>query len=191
MRSANISMNLSPVRSWATDMTIAIVGSLFIALCSQVSIPVSLSPVPFTLQAHAVFVTAYVLGAQRGFLAVSAFLMEGLFGMPVFAQGGFGPAVLFGPTGGYLLSYLGVSYLVGFLAEQNSEGSKRHAMGIFLLANLLVLACGGFVLSLFLGVGILGAWSMGVYPFLVTDLLKVLILVLAVPVWRKGALCLS
>ena len=85
------------------------------ALIPAINIP---GPVPLTLQTLAVLLTGAILGARRGFLAVLLYVALGLVGLPVFANGASGFAVLLGPTGGYLLSFLPAAALCGFIVER-------------------------------------------------------------------------
>jgi biotin transport system substrate-specific component len=90
---------------------LAITG-LFVSLIaagSQISIP--LGPVPFTLQVFFVFLTSAILPAKKAFLAQFLYLLLGFFGFPVFSGFRSGLPVLFGPTGGFLLSFPFVAFL--------------------------------------------------------------------------------
>lgn len=166
------------------DVAMTLGGSLFLAVCSQIAIPFPFTPVPFALQCQAVFLVAYLLGPYRGFTAVCAWLLEGSLGMPVFAQGHFGLATLLGPTGGYLLSYLPVSLLVGYLSSRGYGESVGRSLGIFLLANVVVLGLGMLWLAMF--VGLPAAWMLGVYPFVFGDFLKDVLLAVSRPLWRRA-----
>src|SRR4051812_42630464 len=89
-------------------------GALFIYLTARVTIP--RDPVPWTAQTFGILVVAGALGARRGFAAVALYVLLGLVGLPFFAEGKGGTAVLLGPTGGYLIGFLVAGILVGRLA---------------------------------------------------------------------------
>lgn len=92
--------------------------AVFAALLSALSqINVTFGPVPFTLQTLGVSLAALVLGPWRGAAAVALYLVVGIAGLPVFAQGKAGIGVLLGPTGGYLISFVFSAILVGFVAK--------------------------------------------------------------------------
>ena len=80
---------------------IALITAL-IAVLARLSIPLPFSPVPVTGQLIGIFLAGLLLGGRNGFLAVLAYLLLGAAGAPVFSYGLGGPAVLFGPSGGYL-----------------------------------------------------------------------------------------
>jgi biotin transport system substrate-specific component len=85
------------------------------AIGAQVQIPHQ--PVPFTLQTFFVLLGAAFLGSRNASLSQLLYLGIGLIGAPVFTAGGFGAARLFGPTGGYLLSFPIAALLVGYLVR--------------------------------------------------------------------------
>ncbi len=87
--------------------------ALLTALGAQVQIPHQ--PVPFTLQTFFVILGAAFLGSRNGMYSQLLYVGVGVLGFPVFALGGFGIAKLFGPTGGYLLSFPVASLIVGYL----------------------------------------------------------------------------
>src|SRR3954468_18101246 len=86
---------------------VAFVTVLTIA-AAQVSIPLPFTPVPFTLQPMIVLVGGAALGSRLGAASQVLYLALGLAGLPVFAASAVLPQGLlrlFGPTGGYLMSY--------------------------------------------------------------------------------------
>jgi biotin transport system substrate-specific component len=85
-----------------------------IAVCAQISVPV-IPPVPFTLQTMAVVLAGLLLGPRLGTLCAITYLVLGLF-MPVYAHWSSGPAILFGPLGGYLLGFVPCAFLAGTVA---------------------------------------------------------------------------
>ncbi|MBT4555646.1 MAG: biotin transporter BioY, partial [Candidatus Marinimicrobia bacterium] len=83
-----------------------LLGSLFIAVMAQISIPIPFSPIPITGQTIAVVLLGGLLGARHGAMAVLAYLIEGAIGLPVFAQMKAGVLVLVGPSAGYLWGFV-------------------------------------------------------------------------------------
>jgi len=159
------------------DLIFTLAGSLAIAISAQFSLTLPfISSVPFTLQPHMVLLLAVLLGARRATLCVALYLFEGACGYPVFTHARAGITHLLGPNGGYLLSYLPASYLVGRAFEMYPRAGI-HARVLFLtLGNALILLCGFAWLSPFVGADY--AWKFGVFPFLLTDGFKTLSLAL-------------
>src|SRR5919205_2778639 len=89
----------------AVDVLLVAGASALIALAAQLAIPLPFTPVPLTMQPLAVLFVGIVLGANRGGAAAALYLLEGMGGLPVFAQGHGGAVWLIGPTAGYLWSY--------------------------------------------------------------------------------------
>jgi len=86
------------------------------AVGARVEIPNN--PVPYTLQTLVVLLAGAFLGLRNGTLSQLLYLSAGVLGAPVFAGGAFGIARLFGPTGGYLVSFPIAAAVVGYLVQQ-------------------------------------------------------------------------
>lgn len=113
---ATTATEVSHVKSFApADLAYIAVFAALISALSQIN--VAFGPVPFTLQTLGVALTALVLGPWRGAAAVLLYVAVGVAGLPVFAGGRAGLAVLLGPTGGYLVSFIVGSILIGHVAR--------------------------------------------------------------------------
>lgn len=125
-----------------------ILVSLFAALLavsSQFSLLIFL--VPHTLQIFFVLLAGLVLGAKDGAISVAVWVLLGVFGLPVFAQGKAGFGVLLGPTGGFLIGFILCAYLVGYFTE-NRPLKLLRTLVVMLAGLILVYAVGlcGFLL---------------------------------------------
>ena len=160
-----------------------LLGATFIALTAQLTIP--LSPVPITLQPFAVLLISAFLGADLGSKAVLLYLFAGMFGLPVFAGFSFGLAVILGPTGGYLIGFIGTAYLTGYLLQ---HGWGKSSLQIFLAAlfgEIVLFITGYLVLAFFIGYR--DAYLFGVAPFYLVELARLLLFALvAAPFLRKN-----
>ena len=103
-------------RSPAGDVALVGVLAAFIAACAVLPPIPTGTAVPITLQTFAITLAGLLLGARRGALAVSLYLVVGLVGVPVLAGGTGGPGVLAGPTVGYLAAFVPATALTGLLA---------------------------------------------------------------------------
>ena len=112
-------------------------GSLFIALAAQVSVP--FFPVPLTLSTLAVLLVGLTLGSRLGAAAVLAYLAEGAMGLPVFA-GGMNGVALVGPTAGFLYGFVGMAWLAGLAVERGLARGivSTAACGIAISALLYI-----------------------------------------------------
>lgn len=164
------------------DIVLVIGGSFLIAGSAQIAAGF---PVPVTGQTFAVLMLAALLGSQRGVLCILAYLAEGLMGLPVFAQGKAGPAIFFGPTAGFLLGFLPAAFIVGALAERGWDRRAVTTMLAMILGSVAMYACGlawlaclNTLLDRPLGSSVL---SVGLYPFLVADVLKIVLATFLLP----------
>src|SRR4051812_14154666 len=162
---------LAPM-DFVSSFALVVGFSLLTALAAQVVVPLPWTPVPITGQTFAVLLTGALLGSRLGALAMLAYLIEGAAGLPFFAAGGGGVArLLFSPTSGYLLAYPAAAFLVGLLAERGWDRRWVTAAAAMSLGSILILVGGWAWLTRFVGPA--AAWSAGVEPFLVGDVVKI------------------
>jgi biotin transport system substrate-specific component len=147
-------------------------GSLVLGGLAQMNIPLPFTPVPITLQTLGVMGLGALLGSRKGALAVLLYLIEGCLGLPVFTGGSSGFIVFLQPTGGYLLGFVVQAYLVGLFIEKGKGTILMSFLALFGI-SLVQLAMGALWLSIF--VGFHSIVFMGIFPFLVGDVLKCLV----------------
>ena len=160
------------------------------AIAAQVSIPLPFTPVPLTLQPMVVLVGAMVLGARLGAASQVMYLALGIAGLPVFAASPLlpqGAARLLGPTGGYLMSYPLAAFVTGWLAERGFD--RRYLTSIAAMALGLAIVYAGGVAWLTVASqparGIDAALAAGVVPFVVPDILKLVVAAGVMPgLWK-------
>jgi biotin transporter BioY len=174
-------------RTFASDCTLVLAGSLLIALCAKIKVP--LLPVPVTMQTFAVLVIAALFGARRGAMTVLVYLLQGSLGLPVFA-GKTGFLAFAGPTGGYLVGFIFAAFLVGFLAERGWDRKHFAAILAMCLGNLVIYAFGLLWLQLLFSVGKVslpekGLLGIGLYPFILGDILKIMLAACMLPAGWK------
>ncbi|MBN2088693.1 biotin transporter BioY [candidate division KSB1 bacterium] len=141
--------------------------------------------VPFTLQTFFVLLSGIVLGPYWGFVSQLIYLLIGLIGFPVFANGG-GIMYIFQPTFGYLLGFPVATFVVGFLLfRMNITDNMRCWIQLFLynFAGVLNISISG-VIFLYFNLKFITKqplpfyqifWS-GLLIFLPVDIVKVFLL---------------
>lgn len=140
---------------------------------AYVAIPLPFTPVPVTLQPLFVILAGALLGPWAGASAMAGYLALGVGGAPVFSAGHAGLPWLLGPTGGYLIAYPAAAFLVGVLAADTRSTLR---LGVALAAGVAALYLGGVSQLWILTRQDLGALLVqGVLPFLIGDLIKVLV----------------
>jgi biotin transport system substrate-specific component len=161
-------------------------------------ISVPFYPVPLTMQTLAVLLIGGLLGPTMGASAVAAYLALGVAGAPVFHNGLAGPAVVAGPTGGYLIGFIAAAFFMGLAVkwagrmgsgavqgrDHGEEVSDAREVSLTGWTSLLILILGAVAasvaiyaigipwLAMFTGGGLRTTLSVGVVPFLLGDLLK-------------------
>jgi len=140
-----------------------------------------IGPVPVTGQTFAVLLTGALLGSRRSALSQLSYLAIGATGIPFwFALGGPpGIARLVGPTGGYLIGFVAVAYLVGWLAERGWDRRIWTAVLAMLAGETVLYIFGLTWLVRFIPVG--KVLQVGLYPFVIGDLIKVAAAALILP----------
>jgi biotin transport system substrate-specific component len=164
--------------------------TMLTAVASQISIPLPFTPVPFTLQPMVVLLGAAALGSRLGLSSQILYLALGFAGLPVFASSPVlpqGAARLLGPSGGYLMAYPFAAFAAGWLAERGFDRRYLTAV-IAMMCGLAVVFAGG-VLWLTIAstpsVSFSRALAIGFVPFIIPDLLKLLVAASVMPaLWR-------
>ena len=90
------------------------------AILSQIAIPMP-GGVPLTLQTFAVSLVGILLGSRKGFLSMSVYVLMGLIGLPVFSGFSAGVGAIVGPTGGFILSFPIMSFIIGLVCERTDN----------------------------------------------------------------------
>lgn len=140
-----------------------------------------IGPVPVTGQTFAVLLAGALLGSRRGALSQISYLAVGATGVPYwFALGGPpGMARLIGPTGGYLIGFVAVAFIVGWLAEKGWDRRVGTAALAMLAGEVVLYVFGLSWLAHFVPEG--SVLQVGLYPFVTGDLVKVVAAALILP----------
>ena len=176
----DIVKNFTPARITKVVL-ITLLGSLVLTISAKIKIP--FYPVPMTMQTFVILLIGMTCGYKLGILIVSAYLFEGLIGMPVFANSpekGIGIIYFTGPTMGYLIGFLVAVFFSGIF-----EYKKMFSTFLKLIFSVSFVYFLGLI-----WLGILIGWEkplfkIGAQPFLLAELFKILILVFLSPVLLK------
>ena len=154
---------------------LVILGSIALTISAKIKIP--FYPVPMTMQTFVVLFLGLSFGYKIAIATICIYLLEGIFGLPVFSNSperGIGLVYFTGPTMGYLIGFLTASYFASYV------NSKDNLLKIFLK---LTFAVSTIYLFGILWLGTLIGWdkplfSLGVQPFLLAEVFKLLLLTL-------------
>ena len=164
------------------NVSIALMGTILLAISSKIKIP--FYPVPMTMQTLVVLFLGITLGWKLGVATVALYLFEGMIGLPVFSgspEKGVGIVYYSGPTMGYL---------IGFLFTVYFAGSFNFNKNFFIKFLQLVFSVSFIYIFGILWLGNLIGWEkplfqLGVQPFLLAELFKVLIVLFSLAKLKK------
>ena len=156
---------------------ISLLGSILLTISAKIKIP--FYPVPMTMQTFVVLFLGISFGYKVGVTAVFLYLLEGIAGLPVFSNSpekGVGIAYFVGPTMGYLIGFIFACFLAGYFKYNSNH-----------LINFLKILTSTTIIYIFgvIWLGTLIGWDkpileLGVLPFLLAELFKILLLTLLV-----------
>jgi biotin transport system substrate-specific component len=173
----------------ARHLALILIGTALIALSARISVYIGSNPVPFTGQTFGVLLVAGALGFRRGVAASALYLLIGAIGLPVFADGKHGTAILFGATGGYLVGFVLASAIIGRLAELGWDRNFIGSIGAMLIGSAVIYAIGvPWLAYSYLGGDLGQAVQVGLVPYLLWDAVKLLLAAAAFPAawWFVG-----
>jgi biotin transport system substrate-specific component len=145
--------------------------SLLTALSAQIVIPIG--PVPITGQTFAVLLTGALLGSRLGAMAMIAYLVEGVSGLPFFAGGMAGLPHLLGSTGGYLIAFPAAAYITGAFAEQGWDRHFFTAAAAMAIGSIVIIVCGWLWFSYLTHTSPLIVLQITVLKFIPGDIIKI------------------
>ena len=180
---ATAAQRQSQIMRLVRELVLLLLGTVFLALLARIEIRLEpFSPVPITGQTLGVLLIGALYGPWRGALCLLAYLGEGAAGLPVFAGGASGWAVLVGPTGGYLIAFPVAAAIVGLLVQPlRGVLSGWRAVPGLLIGTIVIYLIGVPGLALSTGMGLPTAISKGILPFIPGDLIKVAIAAAVLP----------
>jgi biotin transport system substrate-specific component len=164
------------------NVLIALMSTVLLAISSKIKIP--FYPVPMTMQTLVVLFLGIALGWKLGVVTVTLYLFEGIIGLPVFSgtpEKGIGIVYFTGPTMGYL---------IGFIFTVYFAGSFNFSKNLFMKFFQLIFSVSFIYIFGILWLGTLIGWEkplfqLGVQPFLLAELFKILIILISLPKIKK------
>ena len=163
------------IQKYIKYFLIVVLGTILLTLSAKIKIP--FYPVPMTMQTFVVLLVGMTFGYKIGLSIVLLYLLEGIIGLPVFSNSpekGVGLLYFTGPTMGYLIGFILATFLSGYL----NLNTNYFDVFIKLIFSVSVIYLFGV-----LWLGYLIGWDkpileIGVMPFLLAELFKILILTL-------------
>jgi biotin transport system substrate-specific component len=156
-----------------TPLRMMVYASLLAALTAAsalISVPVA--EVPVVLYNFFILLMGLLLGSRWGTASIAVYLLAGSLGLPVFAGGRGGLAILLGPTGGYLFGFLPAVFIIGFISERFNHRLSTDIIAM-LCGTTVIYGLGVIQLKVVLGKTWMVTLAIGVFPFVVFDIVKV------------------
>jgi biotin transport system substrate-specific component len=184
-KAATLRLAAVPRVDLLTDVLLVALGAALIAASAQVSIPLPFTPVPITGQTFAVLLAGASLGTVRGGSSALLYVLIGIAGAPVYADGAHGWAQITGASGGYLIGFVLAAALTGHLAERRWDRRFSSAIGAILTGNLVIFVVGLTWLAVVLDTSLEKTLELGLYPFIPGEILKLYLAAALLPLaWR-------
>ncbi len=170
-----------PVRALRTA-ALVLGGTAFLAIASQVAVPLPFTPVPVSLATGAVVLLGAGLGPRLGTASALLYLIAGMAGAPIFAEQSFGWAFA---SFGYVIGYVPAAYIAGILARRAADRSVWKTAALAGASTIAAYVVGVPWLMAFLGVDFAAGLALGVLPFLIGDAVKMVAAALVLPgTWK-------
>lgn len=158
----------------SNELRMTVLSALFAALIAVGAfIAIPIGPVPIVMQNFFVLLTGLLLGPRWGLIACGVYLLAGALGLPVFAGGTGGVGRFFGPTGGYLLAYLPAVFLTGWISQNKKKAVVWDSLAM-IVASIVIYALGASWLKVSTGMTWSKSLAVGMLPFLIGDVLKII-----------------
>lgn len=157
---------------------IVIIALMTAILCviSPFSIVLPVSVVPVSLATFGIYLIVYVMGLKIGLASVILYVLLGFVGLPVFTGFSGGVVKVLGPTGGYIIGYIFLALIEGIFVDRFSEMWIK-VLGM-VLGTIVLYLFGTLWLSYQSNMTFLEAICVGVLPFILGDVFKIIIAVL-------------
>lgn len=162
----------------AKDISLIALFSAIIVICSLITIP---SAIPFTLQTFAIFLCLNILGAKKGIISILIYIFLGAIGLPVFSGFNGGIGALFNVTGGYIIGFIFSALTYWLITSMFNKKPRKIINLIASFMGLIVCYIFGtlWYILLFIKNGdtisFTGALTICVLPFIIPDVLKILL----------------
>jgi len=170
------------------NKTIALVRDVVLVLSFAILtgfsalLKIEIGAVPITMQTLVVLLSGALLGSKRGALSQITYLLMGLGGIPWFSRGG-GIGYILSPTFGYILGFVLTAFVVGLLSERKFDRNLKTAILAMFIANILLYIPGLFWLAKFVGFD--KVLAVGLYPFIIGDIIKIILAGMLLPLGWK------
>lgn len=163
------------MKSQLTTRNVTVIA-MFVAITAvlaQIAIPLPFTTVPITMQIFGVYLSGIILGRDLGFISQIIYLLLGAIGAPVFANFSGGVQCIVGPTGGFLIVFPIITYIVGIISDKKFSVVK--SVMILISSMVLLYVVGVLQLSFITKMSLNKSIMVGVIPFIPLDTIKIIV----------------
>ena len=168
--------------STATKLLMSFLMACFTGIMAQIIIPLPWTPVPITAQTFAVLCSGLFLGKKYGCLSQILYIVLGIAFIPWFGGMTGGLDIFLGSTFGFFIGFVIASYFIGAITEKYAKARNFTSMALVIgIANFALIYIPGlaglalwFNLTQGASIGIIDLLMMGLVPFILGDIVKIL-----------------
>lgn len=152
------------------QITVTALMTALMCILGPISIPIGAVPISITI--FAILLSVMLLGTKLGTLSYVLYLILGVVGLPVFSGYSGGPAKLAGPTGGYLIGFIGLALITGLFIDVLRNKTPFTIIGM-VLGLLFDYLLGTIWFAILMKCEFLSALTVCVFPFILFDAIKI------------------
>lgn len=152
----------------ARTQELVLCGMFTTLIAAGAFIRIPIPVVPFTLQFLFTMMAGLLLGGRPGAASVGVYIILGLAGMPVFAEGG-GIWYLAKPSFGYILGFCLASFVTGSIVERLERVTLKGLLAANFTGLFIVYAIGMlyyYIISNYVIHTPIGLWPLFFYCFI-------------------------
>lgn len=172
------------LRNKTKEMIIISLMTAILCILGPITLPIPISPIPISMVTFVIYISIYVLGMKQGAVSCLLYLLIGIIGLPVFSGFTGGIGKLLGPTGGYMIGYVFMAMICGFFIDRWAAKRVLHIIGM-VLGTIVCYLFGTIWLSMQMGISFYAALGVGVLPFILGDMGKIVPASIVGPMIRK------
>ncbi len=143
-------------------------------MCVLGPMSIQIGPIPVSFTNLVIYLAVYLLGMKGSTISCLVYLILGAVGLPVFSGYAGGLAKLAGPTGGYLIGFIFMALISGFVMEKSRANAVITVLGM-IAATLVDYIFGTIWFVLQMDCTLWYALTVCVFPFILVDLAKILV----------------
>ena len=183
MSSENVTAKTKPL---INTKNLVISGMFTAIICVMAQIQLPTQPVPFTLVVLAIFLAGALLKPPYAFFSVLAYLLLGAFGLPVFAGFTGGISYLFGKTGGYLMTFPIMAFVISMFYHKARKAKMVWLTVGMIIGLILCYVLGTLWFSYITKISYYLSLTYCVFPFVLFDSIKLIVALIISGTIRQG-----